>query len=103
LKSAIIPDIKHAGELATRIWRKLHAALFFVFLIIIILIGGYIWQQSVYNGQWSSEKQQTYLNSQNNGVVFKEADFQKVLNEMQVRKNEISKEPKQLKDIFKPY
>jgi len=102
-KNTSIPDMKHAKKLAAHIWEKTHIALFFFFLIVAIAIGGYIWQQKIYNGEWSPEKKQTYLNSLNSGVVFKEDDFQKVLNSIQARKDENAKKYEQLKDIFKAY
>ena len=95
--------IKHIAEIVSRIWQKTHMLLFFFVLLASIAIGGYIWKQNVYSGEWSNEKKQEYLNTQNKEVIFKENDFNKVVSDIRARKYENSKEYQQIKDIFKPY
>jgi hypothetical protein len=102
-KSTLNIDIKHVAEVASRTWQKMHVLLFFVGLFIFIAIGGYIWKQNIYSGEWSNEKKQEYINTQNKEVIFKEDDFQKVFDDISSRKEENSKEYQPIKDIFKPY
>ena len=96
-------DIKHIAEIISGAWKKIHTLLFFVFLLIFIAIGGYVWKQNVYSGEWSNARKQEYLNTQNKEVIFKENDFQKVSSDISLRKEENSKEYQPIKDIFKPY
>lgn len=96
-------EMKQIVKVASRIWQKTHTLLFFVILIIFIVIGGYIWKQSLYSGEWSNEKKQEYLNTQNKEVIFNGEDFQKVLNDISSREEEYSKTYQPIKDVFKPY
>ena len=89
--------------LIAHIWKKIHTILFFVLLFLAIVFGGYIWQQNLYGAGWSTERKQEYTNTQNKEVIFKGDDFQKVLDDIQARKEENSKEYKPIKDIFKAY
>ena len=90
-------------SLIAHIWQKIHMMLFFVLLFTVIVFGGYIWQQNLYSAGWSAEKKQEYINTQGREVIFKENDFQKVLDDISSRKDENSKEYQPIKDIFKPY
>jgi len=90
-------------SLIVGIWKKIHTILFFILLFAAIFSGGYIWQQNLYGEGWSIEKKQEYMNTQNKNVIFKENDFQKVLDNISLRKDENSKEYQSMKDIFKPY
>ena len=69
-KSVTTIDIKNFVKAVSRIWKKIHISLFFAVLIIFIVTGGYIWKQNVYSGEWSAEKKQEYLNTQNKEVIF---------------------------------
>ena len=96
-------DIKSIFKMASNVWKKIHTLLFFVALLIAIAFGGYIWKQNVYSGEWSNAKKQEYINTQNKEVIFKEADFKNVSDDILSRKDENSKEYQPMKDIFKPY
>ena len=91
------------ASLIAHIWQKIHMLLFFVLLFAAIIFGGYIWQQNLYGEGWSAERKQEYTNTQNREVLFKENDFQKVLDDIQARKDENAKEYQPIKGIFKPY
>ena len=90
-------------SLIAHIWQKIHIMLFFILLSISIFFGGYVWQQNLYGSGWSAEKKQEYINTQNKNVIFKENDFQKILDDIQTRTNENTKEYQPIKDIFKTY
>lgn len=90
-------------SLIAHFWEKIHTWLFFFLLLVVIAFGGYIWQQNLYGEGWSMEKKQEYMNTQNKSVLFKEKDFQKVINDIQMRKEENAKEYQPIKDIFKAY
>jgi hypothetical protein len=85
------------------IWKKTHLLLFFALLFAAIIFGGYIWQQSLYGQGWSVEKKQEYVKTQNKSIIFKENDFQKVLDDIKMRKDEDIKEYQPIRDIFTPY
>lgn len=84
-------------------WQKNHAAVFFVFLMIMLLSGGYIWRKSVYQSDWSSEQKIQYINQQNSGVVLQEGKFQRVMDDIKARKNFDINSYQQEKDVFTPY
>lgn len=90
-------------RLTQHIWQKIHMILFFALLFAAIIFGGYVWQQNLYGKGWSAERKQEYMNTQNKSVIFKEKDFQKMINDIQARKDENSKEYQPIKDIFTPY
>ena len=96
-------DIKSIFKMASNVWKKIHTLLFFVALLIAIAFGGYIWKQNVYSGEWSNAKKQEYINSQNKEIIFKEADFKKVTNDIQARKNASENPYQPIKDIIKEY
>jgi hypothetical protein len=96
-------DIKQAVKKISYLWAKTHMFIFFVFLFCLIILGGYVWQKNIYNAQWSDERKQQYMNSQDRKIIFNEKDFQEVTNEIQSRKNESQKQAISLKDIFLPY
>lgn len=96
-------DLKQITETASDVWQKIHMSLFFFALLIAIAIGGYVWKQNVYSGEWSNIKKQEYLNTQNKEVIFKENDFQKISEDILLRKEENTKEYQPMKDIFTPY
>jgi hypothetical protein len=96
-------NIKQITETALHVWRKMHTPLFFFALSVAIVIGGYVWKQNVYSGEWSEVKKREYLNTQNKEVIFKEDAFQKVSDDILLRKEENLKEYQPIKDVFKPY
>ena len=95
-KEKLVSLIAHA-------WQEIHTILFFILLFVAIVLGGYIWQQNLYGKGWSVERKQEYINTQNKSVIFKENDFQKVIDNISLRKEENSKEYQIMKDIFKAY
>ncbi len=102
-KGSSVKDMKHFISLMGQAWQKTHTLLFFVFFIALVVLGGYLWQKSLYKGAWSDQRKQEYLNSQGKGVVFKEDDFKKVTADIQARQEENARPYQPLKDIFKSY
>jgi hypothetical protein len=96
-------DKKKISALFGNLWRKVRTSLFFGFFVALIVLGGYIWRQSLYKGDWSVQEKQEYLNAQNKGVVFQEDDFKNVVSDIQARQIENAKPYQPLKDIFQPY
>lgn len=88
---------------ASQMWQKIRSWIFFVFLLISIIVGGFIWQKSLYGAEWSFEKKQEYINSQDKSILFKEDDFKKASADIQNRKERSEKSYEPIKDIFKPY
>lgn len=96
-------NFKKIVDVLVRIWKRVHMFLFFIFLIVSISFGLYIWQQSLYGDGWTEERKQEFIKAQNSGVVFNEENFQKVVNDVQRRQGDISQYKQQLKEIFTPY
>ena len=96
-------NIKQATEKVARVWQRINTTLFFIFLFSIIALGGYIWQKSLYGAEWSYERKQEYMASQDKKILFKENDFKKAIADIQARKEESEKQYEPIKDIFKPY
>ena len=94
---------KQVGKVVAQLWQKIHTTIFLVFLTALLLLGGYVWQQSLHGTGWSNAKKQEYLNTQNKTVIFKENDFKKVADDVQSRKDASASLYEPIKDIFKPY
>ena len=101
--SSININPKNIGGIFLKIWQKTYMILFFLILTAFIAIGGYVWQQNVYSGEWNSEEKQKYINTQNKEIIFKENDFQKITDDIVSRRGENLEEYKPVKDIFKSY
>lgn len=84
-------------------WQKTHKFIFAIFLIGLIVLGWYIWSNSLSGGEWSSERKQEYLDAQNKSVVFKEDAFRNALADIEMRKQNKAVGKKEIKDIFKAY
>lgn len=95
--------LKQFASFAAHLWHKLRTLLFFIFSLAIIALGVYIWQQSLFGKGWDDARKQEYINSQSRRVIFKEEEFGKILNDIQVRKNVSENQYQPSKDIFKPY
>jgi hypothetical protein len=102
-KNKSISIVKQAGSFLASAWQKTHAILFFIYFVALISLGIYLWQQNMSGKEWSAEKKQEYMNTQNKRVIFKESDFQKAVDDIQVRKNASNSAFQPIKDIFKPY
>ena len=84
-------------------WQKIHMYVFYLILLFAILLGGYIWKNSLSEEGWSEQKKQDYLNGQKQDVVLKEDSFKKVIDMIRERKS-VNPEPQnQIKDIFVQY
>ncbi|HOX10396.1 MAG TPA: hypothetical protein P5323_00005 [Candidatus Moranbacteria bacterium] len=96
-------NIKQAISSMDYAWQKINTTLFFIFLFSVIALGGYIWQKSLYEAEWSYERKQEYMASQDKRILFKENDFNKTIADIQSRKEESEKQYESIRDIFKPY
>jgi len=85
------------------IWDKGHKIVLVIFFIALVGLGSYVWYQSIYSGQWSADKKQQYLNSQEKGVSLKEWEFNKTLDDIKQRKQAFDSDYTPIKDIFIPY
>lgn len=85
-------------------WQKIYKFILFILLMGVAVFGYFTWDKSLSGKGWSAEKRQEYLNSQNKRIVFKEKDFEKVIANIEARKQSIALEDKQeVKDIFKGF
>ncbi|KKQ46434.1 MAG: hypothetical protein US63_C0001G0002 [Candidatus Moranbacteria bacterium GW2011_GWC2_37_8] len=90
-------------QMIASVWAKTRMAVFFILLIVSILIGWKIWQQSLLGAGWSQQRKQEYLDSQNKSVEFKENEFNEISKEIQRRNLENTNEYQPIKDVFKHY
>jgi hypothetical protein len=102
-KKILTVNKKQVVSSLAHFWEKIHTTLFFILFFSLIILGGYIWKQSLYGKGWSEAKKQEYMNTQNKRVIFKEDDFNKIVSDIQTRKNENSDSYQPIKDIFEPY
>jgi hypothetical protein len=84
-------------------WSRIHKFVFAIFFAVLVGLGAYIWYQSIYSGQWSADKKQQYLDSQEKSVTLKEREFNKTLDDIEQRKRAFDADYQPIKDIFIPY
>lgn len=84
-------------------WSKISKAVLVLFFAALVALGAYIWYQSLYSGQWSADKKQQYLDSQEKSVTLKTREFNKALEDIDQRKQAFEAEQQPAKDIFIPY
>lgn len=96
-------NMKRITSLSVNVWNKVHMLLFFSLLLCAIGLGGYVWQRNVSGSNWSEEKKQEYLNMQSAKIIFKEKDFKKAMDDIQMRKRKNPNGYRPIKDIFMPY
>ena len=82
-------------------WQKAHRYVFFVCLLSAFIFGWYIWRKSLSENFWSETKKQEYLDSQSKGVVFNQKNFEKVLADIELRKQKSANYNYEWKDTFK--
>jgi hypothetical protein len=85
------------------LWLKVYKLLIVLYLLAAIGFGSYVWYQNLYSGQWSQDKKQKFIDSQEKTIILKEKDFRNTLSEIEKRKIEFEKEYQTEKDIFIPY
>jgi preprotein translocase subunit SecG len=100
-KQSFTPD--NLGKSLSDFWDKHSGILFFLFSLITILLGVYLWYQNIYQSEWNSEKKNQYKSSQNKEVNFKENDFKNAIKEIERKKENYNSKLKLDKDIFIPY
>lgn len=61
---------------------------------------GYLWNKHLYNSQWSESEKQRYIQDKERKVVFDRREFDKVISEMESRKEEYQRNIDDLEDIF---
>jgi len=84
-------------------WQRKHKIFLLASLIIVILLGAYVWRKALYGSEWSDEKKQEYLGAQSKSVTLRDADFKKALDDFELRKNENDFNKINIKDIFAAY
>jgi hypothetical protein len=84
-------------------WQKKYKLFLFASLFISILLGAYVWRNTIYGSEWSDEKKQEYLGAQNKSITLRDGDFKKALDDFELRKNENDFNKINLKDIFAAY
>lgn len=75
-----------------------------VLLCVAILALGYcsyLWYKLVSRPEWSEGKKQEYINTKENKLKFEQAKFDKVIAEIEKRKNEYNNKIENITDIFR--
>ena len=85
------------------LWDKSFRVVFAVFFIALVGLGAYVWYESIYSGEWSADKKQQYLDSQEKSVTLKQQEFTKALNDITQRQTAFNAPYVPIKDIFVPY
>jgi len=96
-------DIKDIVPKCIWLWNKIYKGMFVLFFTALIGLGAYIWYESIYSGQWSADKKQQYLDSQEKSVTLKQQEFTKALNDITQRQTAFNAPYVPIKDIFVPY
>lgn len=91
------------GAALAQAWKKSFKLIFFFCLMGVFIFGWQIWQKSLSGNSWSAEKKQEYLNSQNTEILFNQKNFEKVLENVEARKQASMEQAKEFRDIFKGY
>ncbi len=97
------PEIKSLGKNIAAGWMRWYQIIFIAVFVLSSALGLYIWYRSLYQSSWSDERKREYSLTQNQEINLKEEEFQKVLNEIEKKKNNFQSEHLLIKDIFKPY
>lgn len=96
-------DIRDLAAKCIWLWEKSFRVVFAVFFIALVGLGAYIWYESIYSGEWSADKKQQYLDSQEKSVTLKQQEFNKALNDIAQRQTAFKADYVPIKDIFVPY
>jgi hypothetical protein len=96
-------SIRKAAEKSLQTWKRIKTLVFFLFLAAAIAFGGYIWYGSIYRSAWSDAQRAQYIKTQGAGVAFKEDEFKKIVNDVNMRKSDEAQQTQSLKNIFLSY
>ncbi len=96
-------SLKNIGKFFRHFWDKYRKACFIFFSLAVMLFGFYLWYKYLYQSDWSNEEKSQYISSKNKEVEFKDQEFKKVLQGIEVRRAAYEKPSELAKDIFKPY
>ncbi len=96
-------DAKKILATIGRVWKKIHTFLFYFLMFSAVTAGAIIWRNSVYGEGWSQLRKQEYLNTQKQGVIFKENGFKETIKKVQERENENLSPYPEVKDIYRSY
>jgi hypothetical protein len=91
------------GKSFLNFWMTHQQLIFIAFFLIIMSAAAYFWYKNLYGFSWNEEEKKQYINSQGQQASLKESELVKVLSEVEKRRNIFQEEPKQTRDIFKPY
>lgn len=94
---------KNIGKFFCDFWNNRNKLVFIIFSLIILLIGGYFWYGNIYRSGWNGEKKLQYKNAQNKEILFRENEFDAVVEEIRRKKQVYEGTSKSVKDIFEPY
>ena len=68
-----------------------------------LFIGGYVWYENIYRGQWSEEEKQKYIESTFKETVFNQDAFLKAMDQVRKRADSHMTDLEVGKDIFQVY
>ncbi|KKR21687.1 MAG: hypothetical protein UT50_C0005G0021 [Candidatus Moranbacteria bacterium GW2011_GWA2_39_41] len=77
--------------------------MYILLAILVLIIGycGYLWYGYVYKYQWDDMRKQDYMNTKKASATFDKKKFDRVLNDITIRKDEYQKAVETKNDIFK--
>ena len=91
------------GKSFLNYWMSHQQQIFIAFFLIVMAAAAYFWYKNLYGFSWNEEEKKQYINSQGRQTNLKESELVNVLSEVEKRIDSFQEEPRQVRDIFKPY
>jgi hypothetical protein len=91
------------SKLFLSFWIRRQQIIFITFFLSVAGLGIFFWYKNIYGFSWSEERKKEYNMTQGQQINLKEAEFKKVLEEIEKRKSNFESDSGQVRDIFKPY
>jgi hypothetical protein len=94
---------RNISKLCFDFWDRYFKVFFLLFSLAILFAGVYFWFQIAYRSDWNAEQKKQYQNSQNKEVELREQQFNKVVEEVNRKKDAYGKSIQAGRDIFASY
>jgi hypothetical protein len=84
-------------------WDRGYKILFVFIFLLCVGFAGFVWRKSISTeAKWGTDKKEEFLKSQENGVVFKQNDFNKAVLNVDNRNEKFNADLQLKKNIFLP-
>ncbi len=82
-------------------WYQSHRWFFIFFFVIVLVLGGWKWYQSLYRYTWTETQKQEFLKSYAEATDFRSSRFESVIKELDERKRRNATIPVLEHDLFR--